>query len=134
MLASPTQDEARLRAGPLTLDIANDIESGHHFTIRLQGYSHVRNDQGEIVEVSSGELTENDMRSVEDSSECGDDYDEESYRNSSFEWTLGLDEDGLSRNSSFEWTLGLDTTFDVGDYTDSDGKLYTTTIATKLER
>ena len=117
MLASPTQDEARLRAGPLTLDIANDIESDHHFTIRLQGYSHVRNDQGEIVEVSSDELTENEARSVEDSSESDDDYEEE--------W---------SRNSSFEWLLGLDTTFDVGDYTDSNGKLSPTTIASKLER
>ena len=126
MVASPTQDEARLRAGPLTLDIANDIESDHHFTIRLQGYSHVRNDQGEIVEVSSDELTENEARSVEDSSERDDDYEEES--------TLGLHEDEWSRNSSFEWLLGLDTTFGVGDYTDSNGKLSPTTIASKLER
>ena len=112
MLASPTQDEARLRAGPLTLDIANDIESDHHFTSRLQGYSHVRNDQGEIVEVSSDERD--------------DDYEEES--------TLGLHEDEWSRNSSFEWLLGLDTTFGVGDYTDSNGKLSPTTIASKSER
>ena len=126
MLASPTQDEARLRAGPLTLDIANDIESDHHFTSRLQGYSHVRNDQGEIVEVSSDELTENEARSVEDSSERDDEYEEES--------TLGLHEDEWSRNSSFEWLLGLDTTFGVGDYTDSNGKLSPTTLASKLER
>ena len=66
MVASPTQDEARLRAGPLTWDIPNDIESDHHFPIRLRGYSHVLNDRGEIVDVSSGELTENELRSVED--------------------------------------------------------------------